>query len=251
MAGLVTTSAAAQLWAAWCLGNRPSLLGTALLARVFGQRHPLDADHIATIDTVVRRLLADGGHAGTVALRFSLDRSTIVVLACVAVALGAGPAQMSRVGFLFGLGFDTATEGGLLAIAATRTASGLAPWSVLVFPALFAAGMPVVDTADSRLMVRAYGWAGVDPARKLLHNLTITGSAVNVALFIGGIKVLGEAFHLDNVPGAPSQRSTATLRHWALRWCCCSLPAGRRRWQSRAGRSPPRADRDRQPRGEF
>lgn len=106
---------------------------------------------------------------------------------------------MCSAGFLFGLGFDTATEVELLAIVAAQTAAGLWPCSLLVFPALFTAGMPMVDTADIQLMVRAYGWAGVDPGRKILYNLTITGSTLAVALSIGGIKVLVEAFHLDNM----------------------------------------------------
>jgi nickel/cobalt transporter (NiCoT) family protein len=62
---------------------------------------------------------------------------------------------------------------------------------VLVFPAVFAAGMTLADTADSTLMVSAYRWAFVDPLRKLWYNLTITGASVVVALFIGGVEALG------------------------------------------------------------
>lgn len=94
-------------------------------------------------------------------------------------------------GFLFGLGFDTATSIGLLSISAAQAMQGTSLWSVLVFPALFAAGMTLVDTADSVLMVNAYRWAFVDPLRKLWYNLTITGASVIVALFIGGIEALG------------------------------------------------------------
>jgi high-affinity nickel-transport protein len=106
--------------------------------------------------------------------------------------------QMYPLGFLFGLGFDTATEIGLLGISATEASRGLSIWSILVFPALFTAGMSLVDTADSFLMVGAYGWALVKPARKLYYNLAITFVSVVVALTIGGIEALGlVADHLD------------------------------------------------------
>jgi high-affinity nickel-transport protein len=98
---------------------------------------------------------------------------------------------MYPLGFLFGLGFDTATEVGLLSISASEAARGASLADVLIFPALFASGMALVDTADSALMVSAYRWAFVDPMRKLWYNLTITGASVAVALFIGGIEALG------------------------------------------------------------
>lgn len=98
--------------------------------------------------------------------------------------------HMYPLGFLFGLGFDTATEIGLLSISATEAASGMSPMQTLVFPALFTAGMALVDTADSTLMVGAYGWAFVNPIRKLWYNLTITAVSVVVALLIGGIEAL-------------------------------------------------------------
>ncbi len=95
------------------------------------------------------------------------------------------------IGFLFGLGFDTATEIGVLGLSATQAAQGLSIWSILVFPALFTAGMSLLDTLDSALMVRAYGWAFINPLRKLWYNLTITAASVVVALFIGGLEALG------------------------------------------------------------
>jgi high-affinity nickel-transport protein len=98
---------------------------------------------------------------------------------------------MFPLGLLFGLGFDTATEIGLLSISATEVARGASLADILVFPALFASGMALVDTADSALMVSAYRWAFVDPMRKLWYNLTITGASVAVALLIGGIEALG------------------------------------------------------------
>jgi nickel/cobalt transporter (NiCoT) family protein len=99
--------------------------------------------------------------------------------------------HMYPLGFLFGLGFDTATEIGLLGIAAAEASNGLPIWSILVFPALFTAGMALVDTTDSAVMVGAYGWAFVNPIRKLWYNLTITAVSVVVALLIGGLEALG------------------------------------------------------------
>jgi high-affinity nickel-transport protein len=104
------------------------------------------------------------------------------------------------IGLLFGLGFDTATEIGLLSIAGSEATNGLSPWHVLVFPSLFTAAMALVDTADSALMVGAYGWAFVNPIRKLWYNLTITAVSVVVALLIGGIEaiaLISEKFGLD------------------------------------------------------
>jgi len=99
--------------------------------------------------------------------------------------------HMYPLGFLFGLGFDTATEIGLLTIAAVEASNGLPLWSILVFPALFTAGMTLIDTTDSVLMVKAYGWAFVNPVRKLYYNLTITFVSVLVAVVVGGALALG------------------------------------------------------------
>lgn len=99
--------------------------------------------------------------------------------------------HMFFVGFLFGLGFDTLTEVSLLAIAGTEAAQGMSIWSILAFPALFAAGMSMVDTTDGVLMLNAYGWAFMKPIRKLYYNLTITVVSAMVALVIGGIESMG------------------------------------------------------------
>ncbi|WP_425964409.1 HoxN/HupN/NixA family nickel/cobalt transporter [Rhizobium nepotum] len=88
--------------------------------------------------------------------------------------------HMYPIGFLFGLGFDTATEIGLLGISAMQAAQGMSFWTILVFPALFTAGMSLMDTTDSVLMTGAYGWAFVNPVRKLWYNLTITAASVLV-----------------------------------------------------------------------
>ena len=98
---------------------------------------------------------------------------------------------MYPLGLLFGLGFDTATEIGLLGISAAEASKGLPLVSILVFPALFAAGMSLIDTTDNILMLGAYGWAYIKPIRKLYYNLTITFVSVLVAFVVGGIEALG------------------------------------------------------------
>ena len=97
---------------------------------------------------------------------------------------------MYPLGLLFGLGFDTATEIGLLGLSAAGASQGMSLWSILVFPALFTAGMTLVDTTDSVLMLKAYGWAFVKPVRKLYYNMTMTFVSVLVALVIGGLETL-------------------------------------------------------------
>ncbi|MGZ5794022.1 MAG: HoxN/HupN/NixA family nickel/cobalt transporter [Croceibacterium sp.] len=276
---LIALNIAAWAWALEVSQGRPALLGTALLAWVFGLRHAVDADHIAAIDNTVRKLMQQGERPVTTGLFFSLGHSTVVfvavvLLAATAAALkddlatfksysgaigvsisaifllliavlnlfilhavwrsfraarngvldGDGGAMevhaggvigrifrplfrvvtkswhMYPIGLLFGLGFDTATEIGLLSIAGTEATNGLSPWHALVFPALFATSMALVDTADSALMVGAYGWAFVNPVRKLWYNLTITAVSVLVALLIGGIEaiaLISEQFGLN------------------------------------------------------
>jgi nickel/cobalt transporter (NiCoT) family protein len=90
---------------------------------------------------------------------------------------------------LFGLGFDTATEVGLLGIAAIEAGQGLPVWTILLFPALFTAGMSLVDTTDGILMLGAYGWAFLNPARKLYYNLTITTASVLVAVLVACVEL--------------------------------------------------------------
>lgn len=268
-AGLLGANGLAWLWAWSLFADRPALLGAALLAWVYGLRHAVDADHIAAIDNVVRKLMQAGQRPLAAGLWFSLGHSTIVVLASAAVAGAAerletwreavgwvgtavsggfllllaginvliligvwrqfrqarrGEAadtaldgamgrilrplmrlvtrswHMYPLGFLFGMGFDTATEVGLLGISAAQSAAGMGAAEVLVFPALFTAAMALVDTADSVLMVGAYGWALAEPLRKLWYNLTITAASVLVAVLIGGVEVLGllgERFALE------------------------------------------------------
>ena len=280
---LVAANLAAWLWAWAEFAGHPALLGTALLAWVFGLRHAVDADHIAAIDNVVRKLMQQGQRPHSTGFWFSLGHSTVVFLAVAALAVtatqlqdqlewikGVGasigtlisaaflfliafanivilagtwrsfrllsrggalpqarldevlsghtlisrlfrplfrtvtrPWHMYPIGFLFGLGFDTATEIGLLGISATQAAQGMSAWQTLVFPALFTAGMALVDTADSSMMVGAYGWAFAQPLRKLWYNMTITAASVLVALLIGGIEALGLIADQWDLQGAP------------------------------------------------
>jgi nickel/cobalt transporter (NiCoT) family protein len=263
----------AWAWALAAFRNYPLLLGTSLLAYGLGLRHAIDADHIAAIDNVTRKLMHDGRRPIATGFFFSLGHSTVVVLASIAIAataaaldtslasfhdvggmigtlvsatfplaiavmnvfilasvyrafhrvkdggayveedldmLMSGGGLLARIfrplfgmvrkswhmyplGLLFGLGFDTATEIGLLGISAAEAAKGMSIWAILVFPALFTAGMALVDTADSVIMLGAYGWAYSKPIRKLYYNLTITFVSVLVALLVGGVEALGLA----------------------------------------------------------
>jgi high-affinity nickel-transport protein len=101
------------------------------------------------------------------------------------------PWKMYPIGFLFGLGFDTATEIALLVLAGTAVAGALPFYAILSLPILFAAGMSLFDTADGCFMNFAYDWAFARPVRKVYYNLTITGLSVFVAVFIGAVELLG------------------------------------------------------------
>jgi high-affinity nickel-transport protein len=101
------------------------------------------------------------------------------------------PWKMYPIGFLFGLGFDTATEVALLVLAGSAVAGGLPFYAILSLPILFAAGMSLFDTIDGCFMNFAYDWAFSNPVRKIFYNLTITGLSVFVALFVGAVELLG------------------------------------------------------------
>ena len=98
--------------------------------------------------------------------------------------------QMYFVGFLFGLGFDTATEVGILALSAKSGQAGVPLWVILLLPALFTVGMCLVDTLDGILMLGAYGWAFIKPRRKLFYNMGITLLSVLVAFVVGTYELL-------------------------------------------------------------
>ena len=258
------------VWALAALHDRPVLLGTALLAYSFGLRHAVDADHIAAIDNVTRKLMQQGLRPVSVGLYFSLGHSVIVAGLSVVVAFATSAMtgqfqsikslgsvigtsasalflfaialvnilvliavyrtfhavtrgepfvendfdlllnsrgflskifrplfrlvtkswHMLPIGMLFGLGFDTATEIALFGISASQAADGVSLTTILLFPALFAAGMSLLDTTDGVLMLGAYGWAFMKPVRKLYYNITITAVSVVVALVVGGLETL-------------------------------------------------------------
>jgi high-affinity nickel-transport protein len=270
---LIAVNLLVWVWAFAAFHSYPLLLATALIAYGFGLRHAVDADHIAAIDNITRKLMQEGKRPITVGLFFSLGHSTVVFAASLIIALTASSVQqrfpglievggvvgtlvsvffligiaiinflvlvsvyrlflrvkrgetyneeelnvslwsrglfgrllrglfrlvsrswhMYPLGFLFGLGFDSATEIGVLGISAAEASKGLSVWSILVFPALFTAGMSLVDSSDGVLMVGAYGWAFTNPLRKLYYNLAITAFSVVVAVLVGAIEALGLA----------------------------------------------------------
>ena len=98
--------------------------------------------------------------------------------------------HMYPLGFLFGLGFDTATEVGLLAVAAGVATHQVSFFAVISLPLLFAAGMSMMDTADGAFMSHAYGWAFSNPVRKVYYNITVTSLSVTVALAVGTVELL-------------------------------------------------------------
>src|ERR1700687_295857 len=98
--------------------------------------------------------------------------------------------QMYPIGFLFGLGFDTASEVAILAISAGAAAKGVPFLAVIALPLIFAAGMSLMDTADGAFMAKAYSWAFTSPIRKVFYNLTMTSLSVFVALFVGFVELM-------------------------------------------------------------
>jgi high-affinity nickel-transport protein len=97
--------------------------------------------------------------------------------------------KMYPLGILFGLGFDTATEIGLLVLAGSSVIAGLPWWAIISLPLFFAGGMSLLDTIDGSFMNFAYGWAFSKPVRKVYYNIIITGLSVAVALFVGGLEI--------------------------------------------------------------
>jgi high-affinity nickel-transport protein len=113
------------------------------------------------------------------------------------------PWQMYPVGVLFGLGFDTATEVGLLVLAGGVAAFALPWYAILTLPILFAAGMSLLDTIDGCFMNFAYGWAFSRPVRKIYYNITITGLSVAVALIIGSIELISILTEKTGITSGP------------------------------------------------
>ena len=131
--------------------------------------------------------------------------------------------HMLFVGFLFGLSFETASEIGLLGLSASEMMNGLSPWLILAFPALFAAGMSLLDAADGAMMIGVYGWALARPKRRLVYNIIITALSVFVALLIAGIGLAGLlARHDDKAGGAfPARPVRCRHEHARIRGRLC------------------------------
>src|SRR3954454_2568435 len=143
-------------------------------------------------------------------------------------------------GILFGLGFDTASEVGLLALTAGASSGSVPILALLALPLLFAAGMSLMDTADGVFMAKAYGWAFSSPVRKVFYNLTITALSVTVALAVGAV----ELFQLT---GAPVGLDFETLGYvilglFVLTWLVASLVWKLRRIEERWVLPSARAD---------
>ncbi len=268
--GLAVFNIGAWLWALLAFHNQPALIGIALVIYGLGLRHAVDADHIAAIDNVTRKLMQMKQRPVGVGFFFAMGHSALVVIVAGLVAstatmltgfrnfhemgstlstgvsalfllaiaamnififisiyrsyrrVSAGGAYVEEdldlllnnrgllarifrplfrlvtkswhmvfLGFLFGLGFDTATEIAMFGASAAQVAKGVPIATILVFPALFAAGMSLIDTTDGIMMLGAYDWAFVKPIRKLYYNMTITLVSVVVALLIGGIEAFG------------------------------------------------------------
>jgi nickel/cobalt transporter (NiCoT) family protein len=113
------------------------------------------------------------------------------------------PWQMYPIGVLFGLGFDTATEVGLLVLAGGAAAFALPWYAILTLPILFAAGMSLLDTIDGCFMNFAYGWAFARPVRKVYYNITVTGLSVAVALIIGSIELISILTEKTGITSGP------------------------------------------------
>lgn len=274
--GLVAAfNVVAWIAAATVFSNQPAALGVAVLVYTLGLRHAVDADHIAAIDNVTRKLLQDGQRPIAVGFFFAIGHSAVVTIVAAAVAYTAtmlvslesfrdiagsisaaasalfllaiaainiaifrsvwrtyrhvrrggtldeadldlllgGRGPMSRLlrplfrlitrswhmlplGFVFGLGFDTATEVTMFSLSATQASHGTSLVALLLLPALFAAGMSLVDTLDGVVMLGAYQWAVVNPLRRLKYNLIITLASASLALVTGSVELIG--FLCDN-----------------------------------------------------
>ncbi len=258
---LVCANIAAGVWAFVLFSGDSVKLGTAILAYSLGLRHAVDADHIAAIDNVTRKLIQDGKRPLTVGFFFALGHSTIVLIAAGLIAFTVGALarfqSFSQIGgviatatsaaFLFAIAtmnllilrtvwqrFQAVRKGGkysaddldillggrgplsrlfrplfallrhswqmaplgfLLGLAGAQAAHGVSIATILVFPALFAVGMALIDTTDGVLMLGAYEWAFVKPIRKLYYNMTITGVSALVAIVIGGIETTALIAH--------------------------------------------------------
>ena len=184
------------------LQKTTSLFGTAISGTFLLLIGLLNLVVLVGIVDVFRKMRA--GHYDEATLESHLDnRGLMNRLLRPVMKLVRKPVHMYPVGLLFGLGFDTVTEVGLLVIAGGAAASGLPWYAVLVLPILFAAGMSLLDSIDGSFMNFAYGWAFSKPVRKVYYNLVITGLSVAVALLIGGqelISILVDKLEITSGP---------------------------------------------------
>lgn len=290
VAGLFFLLAAARVY--------PFMLGLGFVAYTFGLRHAFDADHIAAIDNIVRKLIQQKRNPVGVGFFFSLGHSTVVFLMAVILGLSVRWAErhiaafqhaggvigatisgifllfiafinlvilfdlqkiflklrrqaldestienlllsrglLSRafqpffklisrswhvypLGFLFGLGFDTASEVALLALSAGAAKSAMPFTGILSLPLLFAAGMNMMDTLDAVMMSNAYQWAFDTPVRKVYYNLTVTALSASAALLIGSVElaqVMAEQFGWKGAFGS-------WVQGLDLNWLGCGL----------------------------
>ncbi|WP_159084452.1 HoxN/HupN/NixA family nickel/cobalt transporter [Dongshaea marina] len=232
------------------------LLVFCLLAFALGLRHGLDADHIAAIDNITRKMVADGQSKYTVGIYFALGHSSVVFLMTLMIVIGVltfkgnqtladigamvgttvsilfllitalinawvfrnvyrnnggdqapsgifvklfhrifnyvtRPSYMYFVGFLFGLGFDTATEIAILGMAASQAMDGVAIYYILLLPVAFAVGMCITDALDSWMQLGLCKWSNYSSYSRRRYNLAITAFSVVVAVGIAGVEILG------------------------------------------------------------
>lgn len=145
---------------------------------------------LADLHKTWRRVVRGGTYDNATLEEYLSQRGLLARLFRPLLKMVSNSWNMYPIGILFGLGFDTASEVGILGMSATTGASGMPPWFILLLPLLFVAGMSLIDTTDGVAMLGAYGWAYVRPVRKLYYNLNITLVSVLVAVVIGGIEVL-------------------------------------------------------------
>jgi high-affinity nickel-transport protein len=175
------------------------LIGTSVSATFLILIGVINLVVLIDIYRMFRRVSNGGGYDEETLEDFLDNRGLLARILRPVMRLVRRSWHMYPLGVLFGLGFDTASEVALLGLAATSGANGLPVIYILLLPALFAAGMSLVDTTDGVLMLGAYGWAYVKPIRKLYYNLNITLVSVVIAFVIGGLEVLsivGDRFGL-------------------------------------------------------
>ncbi len=189
------------------------------------------------------------GHYDESALDAQLDKRGFItrILGKVTRTVSK-PWHMYPVGLLFGLGFDTVTEVGLLVVAGGAAAASLPWWAILTLPILFAAGMSLLDTIDGSFMNFAYGWAFSKPIRKIYYNITVTALSVAVALLIGGIELISVLTQKLNITsGVLGEIGSVDLNSvgywivglfvltWAVALAVWRLGRIEQRWDSKVG----------------